>query len=130
MTSSSRLQGTVLRVAIIDAEHRKDMPMRPENPYPPSSAEARFWADWARAFSRQPLPLQLASVESSLRHVQGRLRCLRDQLADGALKDEFAPLLVQLEAEANLLEEMGEHAMTGVVNAPARSPNGSGRSDL
>jgi hypothetical protein len=91
----------------------------PDIPNPFDPAYNRIWDDWNDDFLAQPLPMQLAAAESSLRQLLRRFRRLCAQLPDGPSKRELSVVMIEIEEEINLIEEIGHHARVEIVTMSA-----------
>jgi hypothetical protein len=85
------------------------------NPYPPGTHEHRLWATWNEAYLMQPPCSLLYDSESRLRGLVRRSTALTNQLDDPDLAAAFRQLILDLEAEADRLEAIAEHAHIEVV---------------
>jgi hypothetical protein len=85
------------------------------NPHPLGSHEHRRWVAWHEAYLMQPTWALLYDSENYLRGLIRRFTTRTNQLDDPDLTHQFRQLLLELEAEADLLEQIAEHAHIEVV---------------
>jgi hypothetical protein len=86
------------------------MPTRRRNPYSPGTQHHHLWEEWNDQFFDQPIHGQLYQVESELHLIIKRLTLLCNRLTDPTIKREMRNHIIQLEAEANQIGKMAEHA--------------------
>jgi hypothetical protein len=89
--------------------------VRQDNPYPPGSHEHELWAAWHEAYLMQPPCSLLYESESHLRGLVRRFAALTNQLDDRELAAAFRQLILELEAEAGLLEQIADRAYIEIV---------------
>jgi hypothetical protein len=81
---------------------------RSTNPDPPDSAEHWLWEQWHEAYLAQPPDALLYDAESHLRGLVRRFTALGYRLADPTVARDLRHLILELEAEADRLEELAD----------------------